>query len=62
MVKDFSTAIYRGDKVGIIGPNGCGKTTLLNLLLGQSRAPVGPHEAWDIPGDLPLRPTSGGPG
>lgn len=35
ILKDFSTIIYRGDKVGIIGPNGCGKTTLLNLLLGS---------------------------
>jgi len=35
VVKDFSTTILRGDKVGIIGPNGCGKTTLLNLLLGR---------------------------
>ncbi|MEO5332551.1 MAG: ATP-binding cassette domain-containing protein [Magnetococcus sp. YQC-5] len=33
-VDQFSTVIQRGDKVGIIGPNGCGKTTLLNLLLG----------------------------
>ena len=35
VVRDFSTAIHRGDKVGIIGPNGCGKTTLLNLLIGK---------------------------
>jgi ATP-binding cassette subfamily F protein uup len=35
VVNDLSTTIYRGDKVGIIGPNGCGKTTLLNLLLGR---------------------------
>ena len=35
IVQDFSTLILRGDKVGIIGPNGCGKTTLLKLLLGQ---------------------------
>jgi ATP-binding cassette subfamily F protein uup len=35
IVKDFSATIYRGDKVGLIGPNGCGKTTLLNLLLGN---------------------------
>jgi ATP-binding cassette subfamily F protein uup len=35
IVKDFSTTIIRGDKVGIIGPNGCGKTTLLKILLGQ---------------------------
>ena len=34
IVKNFSATIYRGDRVGLIGPNGCGKTTLLNLLLG----------------------------
>jgi ABC transport system ATP-binding/permease protein len=33
VVRDFSTLILRGDRVGIIGPNGIGKTTLLNLLL-----------------------------
>lgn len=33
VISDFSTLIMRGDKVGIIGPNGVGKTTLLNLLL-----------------------------
>jgi len=33
IVKEFSTVIMRGDKVGIIGPNGVGKTTLLNILL-----------------------------
>jgi ABC transport system ATP-binding/permease protein len=35
IVRDFSTTIMRGDKVGLIGPNGVGKTTLLRLLLGQ---------------------------
>jgi ATP-binding cassette subfamily F protein uup len=34
-VRDFDTVIMRGDKVGIIDPNGCGKTTLLNMLLGK---------------------------
>lgn len=35
LVKDFSITMMRGDKVGIIGPNGVGKTTLLRLLLGE---------------------------
>jgi len=35
VVRDFTTTIYRGDKVGIIGANGSGKTTLLNLMLGK---------------------------
>ncbi|MBF0484395.1 MAG: ATP-binding cassette domain-containing protein [Candidatus Omnitrophica bacterium] len=35
LIKDFSTQIMRGDKIGVIGPNGCGKTTLLKILLGK---------------------------
>jgi ATP-binding cassette subfamily F protein uup len=35
LVKDFSTTILRGDRIGVIGPNGVGKTTLLNILLGE---------------------------
>jgi ATP-binding cassette subfamily F protein uup len=35
IVYAMSTTIMRGDRIGIIGPNGCGKTTLLNLLLGR---------------------------
>jgi ATP-binding cassette subfamily F protein uup len=34
VVRDFSTRILRGDRVGLVGPNGVGKTTLLNLLTG----------------------------
>jgi ABC transport system ATP-binding/permease protein len=33
IVQSFSTVIMRGDKVGIMGPNGVGKTTLMNILL-----------------------------
>ena len=35
IIKDFSTIIKKGDKIGIIGPNGCGKSTLIKLLTGQ---------------------------
>jgi ABC transport system ATP-binding/permease protein len=35
IVRDFTTTITRGDRVGIIGSNGSGKTTLLRLLLGE---------------------------
>ena len=34
IVSDFSIRILRGDRIGIVGPNGGGKTTLLNLLTG----------------------------
>lgn len=32
-IRDLSTVIMRGDKVGLIGPNGVGKSTLLKILL-----------------------------
>ena len=35
IIKNFSTLIQRGDKIGLIGANGAGKTTLLRLLLKQ---------------------------
>jgi ATP-binding cassette subfamily F protein uup len=35
IVDKFNCKILRGEKVGIIGPNGCGKTTLIQLLLGE---------------------------
>ena len=41
IVEDFSTTIFRGDKVGIIGPNGVGKTTLLKIILGQLKPQSG---------------------
>lgn len=41
IVDDFSTLITRGDKIGIIGSNGTGKTTLLKLLLGELKPTSG---------------------
>ena len=35
VLRNFSTRIVRGDRVGLIGPNGSGKTTALRLLVGE---------------------------
>ena len=35
VISDFSARILRGDRIGLIGPNGIGKTTLLKLLTGE---------------------------
>jgi ATP-binding cassette subfamily F protein uup len=41
VVKDYSTTLLRGDRIGIIGANGAGKTTLLKLILGQIEPDAG---------------------
>ena len=35
LISGFTATILRGDKVGLIGPNSSGKTTLLKLILGE---------------------------
>jgi len=35
IVSDFSTLVMRGDRIGLVGPNGVGKTTLLKLMFGD---------------------------
>lgn len=44
LIKGFSTRILRGDKIGLLGPNGIGKSTLLKLILGDIEADSGSIE------------------
>ncbi|MGB5630285.1 MAG: ATP-binding cassette domain-containing protein [Woeseiaceae bacterium] len=41
VIRDFSIKIMRGDRIGLIGNNGVGKTTLLRLLLGELQPQTG---------------------
>lgn len=41
LINRFSTRIMRGDRIGLLGPNGIGKTTLLKLILGEEEADSG---------------------
>ena len=41
IVRNFSTRILRGDRIGLVGSNGAGKTTLLKLILGELEPDAG---------------------
>jgi ATP-binding cassette subfamily F protein 3 len=48
--QDVSFTVDLGDRVGLIGPNGCGKTTLLKIILSGVQPDTG--SAWLSPADL----------
>ena len=41
VVSDFSFSFKKGDSVGLIGPNGCGKSTVLNIIAGRTEPDSG---------------------
>lgn len=41
LIKDFSYIVERDDRIGIVGPNGIGKSTLLNIMNGKLKADNG---------------------
>lgn len=41
IIDDFSHSYKRGDKIGIVGSNGCGKTTFLEVITGKAKADRG---------------------
>ena len=44
IIRPFSATVMRGDRIGILGPNGVGKSTLLKMLLGQLEPDTGSVE------------------
>ena len=49
LISDASFTVYRGEKVGIVGANGCGKSSLLALVLGELQPDAG---SFDMPSQL----------
>ena len=61
-IKDFSCRITRGDRIGLLGNNGVGKSTLLRILLGEIKPQQGTHQGRHGARDRLFRPAAGNPG
>ena len=63
-VRDVSFDVYPGEILGVIGPNGCGKTTLFNCILGQLKADTGKVvlRGQDVTGQSPVKLAKSGLG
>ncbi|MGI6402179.1 MAG: ABC-F family ATP-binding cassette domain-containing protein [Thermoguttaceae bacterium] len=46
VLSDITFQVREGDKIGLVGPNGCGKTTLLNILSGREDTEKGQFELY----------------
>jgi len=44
LIRDFSTILQAGERIGVVGPNGAGKTTLLRIIMGQEAPDAGEVE------------------
>ena len=46
ILRDFSTTVMRGDRIGIIGPNGAGENDVIKDIVGEARTSKRSREAW----------------
>jgi ABC transport system ATP-binding/permease protein len=59
VIRDFSTVIRRGDRIGIVGANGAGKSTLVKILLGELQPSAGQVRLGSKLEDRLFRPARG---